>query len=54
MSTSPVITQPALNGAWPLILQNNAEKVYINITASHDLEQTFSETTLVRLIDINR
>ena len=51
VSISPVITQPNLNGAWSLILQNNAEKVYINITASHDLEQTFSETTL---IEINR
>ena len=39
------------NGAWSLTLQTNAEKVYINITASHDLEQTFSETTLV---EINR
>ena len=43
--------QPNLNGAWSLTLQSNAEKVYINITASHDLEQTFSETTLV---EINR
>ena len=43
--------QPNLNGAWSLTLQTNAEKVYINITASHDLEQTFSETTLV---EINR
>ena len=51
VSISPVITQPNLKGAWSLILQNNAEKVYINITASHDLEQTFSETTL---IEINR
>ena len=51
VSISPVITQPNLNGAWSLILQNNAEKVYINITASHDLEQTFSETIL---IEINR
>ena len=51
VSISPVSTQPNLNGAWSLILQNNAEKVYINITASHDLEQTFSETTL---IEINR
>ena len=50
-STSPVITQPNINGDWSLILQNNAEKVYINITASHDLEQTFSQTTL---IEINR
>ena len=50
-SMSPAITQPNLNGAWSLTLQSNAEKVYINITASHDLEQTFSETTLV---EINR
>ena len=34
-----------------MILQNNAEKVYINITASHDSEQTFLQTTL---IEINR
>ncbi|MGB0474725.1 MAG: YHYH protein [Candidatus Poseidoniaceae archaeon] len=50
-SMSPAVTQPNLNGDWSLILQNDAEKVYINITASHDLEQTFSETTLV---EINR
>ena len=50
-SMSPAITQPNLNGAWSLTLQNTAENVYINITASHDLEQTFSETTLV---EINR
>ena len=50
-SMSPVATQPNLNGDWSLIIQNNADKVYINITASHDLEQTFSETTL---IEINR
>ena len=50
-SMSPATTQPNLNGAWSLTLQSNAEKVYINITASHDLEQTFSGTTLV---EINR
>ena len=50
-SMSPATTQPNLNGAWSLTLQSNAEKVYINITAWHDLEQTFSETTLV---EINR
>lgn len=50
-SMSPAVTQPNLNGGWSLTLQSNAEKVYINITASHDLEQTFSETTLV---EINR
>ena len=50
-SMSPATTQPNLNGEWSLTLQSTAEKVYINITASHDLEQTFSETTLV---EINR
>ncbi len=48
---APATTQPNLNGEWSLTLQSSAEKVYVNITASHDLEQTFSETTLV---EINR
>ena len=50
-SMPPTTTQPNLNRAWSLTLQSTADKVYINITASHDLEQTFSETILV---EINR
>ena len=50
-SMSPTTTQPNINRAWSLTLQSTADKVYINITASHDLEQTFSETILV---EINR
>lgn len=48
-NTSPVTTQPNLNGAWSLTIESTASKIYINITASHDLEQTFSETTLVEI-----
>ena len=42
-------TQPNLNGAWSLTIESTTSKIYINITASHDLEQTFSETTLVEI-----
>ena len=48
-NTSPATTQPNLNGAWSLTIESTTSKIYINITASHDLEQTFSETTLVEI-----
>ena len=47
--TPLVATQPNLNGEWSLTLQSTAQKVHINITASHDLEETFSETKLVEI-----
>ena len=48
-NTSQATTQPNLNGAWSLTIESTTSKIYINITASHDLEQTFSETTLVEI-----
>ena len=47
--TPLVATEPNLNGEWSLTLQSTAQKVHINITASHDLEETFSETKLVEI-----
>ena len=44
-------TQPNTEGAWSLSVQSSAERVYLNITATHDVEQTTSNTTFV---EINR
>jgi hypothetical protein len=44
-------TQPNTDGAWSLSIQSSAELVYLNITATHDLEETTSNTTF---IEINR
>jgi len=44
-------TQPNTEGAWSLSVQSSAESVYLNITATHDVEQTTSNTTF---IEINR
>jgi len=44
-------TQPNTEGAWSLSVQSSAERVYLNITATHDVEQTTSNTTF---IEINR
>jgi len=46
-----ISTQPNTEGAWSLSVQSSSERVYLNITATHDLEDTTSETTL---IEINR
>ena len=46
-----ISTQPNTEGAWSLTLQSSAEQIYLNITATHDAEQTASETTF---IEINR
>ena len=46
-----ISTQPNTDGAWSLSVQSSAEQVYLNITATHDGEETSSETTF---IEINR
>ncbi|MGB1421609.1 MAG: YHYH protein [Poseidonia sp.] len=46
-----ISTQPNTEGAWSLSVQSSSERVYLNITATHDLEDTTSETTF---IEINR
>ena len=46
-----ISTQPNTDGAWSLSVQSSSERVYLNITATHDLEDTTSETTF---IEINR
>ena len=46
-----ISTQPNTQGAWSLTLQSSAEQIYLNITATHDAEETASETTF---IEINR
>ena len=46
-----ISTQPNTEGAWSLTMQSNAERIYLNITATHDLEETTSDTTS---IEINR
>ena len=46
-----ISTQPNTEGAWSLTLQSSAEQIFLNITATHDAEQTASETTF---IEINR
>ena len=46
-----ISTQPNTEGAWSLSVQTRAERVYLNITATHDFEETTSTTTF---IEINR
>ena len=46
-----ISTQPNTDGAWSLSVQSSSEQVYLNITATHDLEDTTSEITF---IEINR
>ncbi len=46
-----ISTQPNMDGAWSLFVQSSAEQIYLNITATHDLEETISNTTF---IEINR
>jgi len=46
-----ISTQPNTDGAWTLSVQSTAEQIYINITATHDVEETTSNTTF---IEINR
>ena len=46
-----ISTQPNTDGAWSLSVQSSSERVYLNITATHDLEGTTSETNF---IEINR
>ena len=35
-------TLPNTDGAWSLTMQSSSEHFYLNITANHDLEETFS------------
>ena len=46
-----ISTQPNTQGAWSLTLQSSAEQIYLNIRATHNAEETASETTF---IEINR
>ncbi|MGA0353422.1 MAG: hypothetical protein ACO3NY_07225, partial [Poseidonia sp.] len=46
-----ISTQPNINGAWSISVQSSSEMVYLNITATHDGEETTSGTTF---IEINR
>ena len=46
-----VSTQPNTDGAWSLTVQSSAQQIYLNITATHDDEETTSNTTF---IEINR
>jgi hypothetical protein len=46
-----VTTQPNTDGSWSLTVQSSAEQVFLNLTASHELEATTSETMFV---EINR
>ncbi|MEL0336710.1 MAG: YHYH protein, partial [Euryarchaeota archaeon] len=46
-----ISTQPNTDGDWSLTMQSSAERIYLNITATHDLEETTSDTTS---IEINR
>ena len=46
-----ISTQPNTDGAWSLTIQSSAERIYLNITATHDDEETISNTTF---IEINR
>ena len=46
-----ISTQPNTEGVWSLSVQTSAERVYLNITATHDFEETTSNTTF---IEINR
>ena len=44
-----ISTQPNTDGAWSLSVQSSAERVYLNITATHDDEATTSNTTLIEI-----
>jgi hypothetical protein len=46
-----ISTQPNTDGAWSLTVQSSAERIYLNLTATHDLEETASDTMF---IEINR
>jgi len=46
-----ISTQPNTDGAWSLSVQSSVERVYLNVTATHDVEETTSNTTF---IEINR
>ncbi|MEK9909458.1 MAG: YHYH protein [Candidatus Thalassarchaeaceae archaeon] len=46
-----ISTQPNTDGDWSLTMQSSAERIYLNIIATHDLEETTSDTTS---IEINR
>ncbi len=46
-----ISTQPNTDGAWSLTVQSSAVQIYLNITATHDLEETTSNITF---IEINR
>jgi len=46
-----ISTQPNTDGAWSLSVQSSSKRVYLHITATHDLEGTTSETNF---IEINR
>ena len=46
-----IATQPNTDGAWSLTVQSSAQQIYLNITATHDEEETTSNTTF---IEINR
>ena len=46
-----ISTQPNTDGAWSLTVQSSAQQIYLNITATHDDEETTSNTTF---IEINR
>ena len=46
-----ISTQPNTEGAWSLSVQSSSERVYLNITATHEVEETTSNTSF---IEINR
>ena len=46
-----ISTKPNTDGTWSLTVQSGAEYIYINITATHDLEERSSDTNF---IEINR
>jgi hypothetical protein len=46
-----ISTKPNTDGTWALTVQSSAEYIYINITATHDLEERTSDTNF---IEINR
>ena len=46
-----ISTKPNTDGTWSLTVQSDAEYIYINITATHDLEERSSDTNF---IEINR
>ena len=44
-----ISTQPNTDGDWSLTMQSSAERIYLNITATHDLEETTSDTTSIEI-----